>query len=100
MCTFACVLPFKVAMHFTRKLRKVPLRSQGGPFFIRQNTAKSVKTADPLKPILFISYEFLRLKCNLACAPICSKHVKTRIKHASGILQIGLNCELYTYFIE
>ena len=100
MCTFASVLPFKVAMHFIRKLRKVPLRSQGGPFFIRQNTAKSVKTADPLKPILFISYEFLRLKCNLACAPIRSKHVKIRMKHASGILQIGSNCELYTYFIE
>ena len=100
MCTFARVLPFKVAMHFIRKLRKVQFHSQGGPFFIRQNTAKSVKTADPLKPILFISYEFLRLKCNLDCAPIRSKHVKIRMKHASGILQIGSNCELYTYFIE
>ena len=100
MCTFARVLPFKVAMYFIRKLRKVPLRRQGGPFFIRQNTAKSVKTADPLKPVLLISYEFVRLKCNLACAPIRSKHVKIRMKHASGILQIGSNCELYTYFIE
>ena len=55
MCTFACVFPFKVTMFFTRKLRKVQLRNQGGPFFIRQNTAKSVKTVDPLKPTLFIS---------------------------------------------
>ena len=100
MCTFARVFPFKVATIFTRKLRKVPLRSQGGPFFIRQNTAKSVKTVDPLKPISFILYEFLRLKCNLACAPIRSKHLKIRMKHASGILPIGSNCELYTYFIE
>jgi hypothetical protein len=100
MCTFALVLPFKVAMHFIGKLRKVPLRSQGGPFFIRQNTATSVKTAVPLKPDLLISYDLLRLKCNLACAPIRSKHVKIRMKHASGILQIGSNCELYTYFIE
>ena len=85
MCIVARVLPFKVAMHFIRKLRIVPLRNQGGPFFIRLNRAKSVKTADPLKPILFISYEFLRLKCNLACAPIHSKHVKIRMKHESGI---------------
>ena len=85
MCTVARVLPFKVAMHFIRKLRKVPLRSQGGPFFIQQNTAKSVNTADPLKPILFISYDLLRLKCNLACAPIRSKHVKIPMKHESGI---------------
>ena len=97
MYTFAPVLPFKAAMHFTRKLRKVSLRNQGGPFLIRQNTAKSVKTADPLKPHLFISYKFLRLKCNLASAPIRSKHIKIRINHASGILQIGSNCELYTY---
>ena len=92
MCTFPRVLQFKVAMHFIRKLRKVPLHSQGDPFFIRQNTAKSVKTVDPLKPISFILYELLRLKCNLACAPIRAKHAKARIKHASGILQIGLTC--------
>ena len=97
MCTFARVFPFKVATFVTNKLRKVPLRNQGGPFFIRQNRAQSVKTADPLKPFLFISYEFLRIKCNLACAPIRSKHVKTRITHASSILQIGLDCELYAY---
>ena len=92
MCTFARALPFKVAMHFIRKLRKVPLRSQGGPFFIQQIMAKSVKTADPVKPIVFILYEFLRLKCNLACAPNPLKThkntYKTCIRHLTNRLEL------------
>ena len=49
MCTFARVFPFKVAMFFTRKLRKVQLRNQGCPVFYTINYGQKCQNGSSVK---------------------------------------------------
>ena len=96
---FCSCFPFKVATLFTRKLRKVPLRSQGGPVFYTTKHSQKCQNGWSVKAnfIHFIRVFTSKVQSGLRPNPLKTRKntYETCIRHLTNRLELWA---LYVFY--